>query len=109
LGTLGEDETPFSQGTLFNFRERLIAADLDDVLLTRSIEVARETRGFSFKALKAAFDSSPLFGAGRVEDTFNLIGHAARDLLHSVARRLEISPTEAATRAGIPLLTGSSL
>jgi IS5 family transposase len=109
LGTLGSDEAPFSQGSLFNFRERLMRADLDRVLLDRSVILARETRGFSPKALKAAFDSSPLFGAARVEDTFNLIGHAARDLLRSVARRLDVDMVEAARRAAIPLLTGPSL
>lgn len=109
LGSLGSDDAPFSQGTLFNFRERLIAADLDQRLLERTVELAKATRGFSYKALRAAFDASPLFGAGRVEDTFNLIGHAARELLKSAAQRLKISLEEAVKRAGIPLLTGSSL
>ena len=109
LGTLGSDEAPFSQGTLYNFRERLIAHDLDAVLLDRSITLAHKTRGFSPKALRAAFDASPLFGAGRVEDTFNLIGHAARELLRTVAERLGLDEAVAAQRAGIPLVTGSSL
>jgi hypothetical protein len=109
LDCLDSEAAPFSQGTLFNFRERLIAADLDRRLLERTVELAKKTRGFSFKALRAAFDSSPLFGAGRVEDTFNLIGHAAKELLRTAAARLGISFAEAVTRAGIPLLTGSSL
>jgi hypothetical protein len=109
LDTLGRDERPFSQGTLFNFRERLISADMDRRLLERTVELATKTREFSSKALRAAFDASPLFGAGRVEDTFNLIGHAARDLLTSAAQRLRLSVEETAKRAGIPLVTGSSL
>jgi len=109
LGTLGGDKEPFSQGTLYNFRGRLIAHNLDAVLLDRSIALAQTTRGFSAKALRAAFDASPLFGAGRVEDTFNLIGHAARELLRTVAERMELELDVAAERAGIPLVTGSSL
>lgn len=109
LDTLGEDERPFSQGTLFNFRERLISADMDRRLLERTVELATKTREFSPKALRAAFDASPLFGAGRVEDTFNLIGHAARDLLGSAAKRLRLTVEETAKRAGIPLVTASSL
>jgi hypothetical protein len=109
LNTLGSDEAPFSQGSLFNFRERLIANDLDRRLLDKTVELAKKTRGFSDKALRAAFDASPLFGAGRVEDTFNLIGHAARDVLGVVAKRLDISVEEAARRSGIPLVAGSSL
>jgi hypothetical protein len=109
LDTLGENEAPFSQGTLFNFRERLIRGDLDRRLLERTVELAKRTRGFSYKALRVAFDASPLFGAARVEDTFNLIGHAARDLLRTVAARLGLSLEEAARQAGIPLVTATSL
>jgi len=109
LGTLGSRTKPFEQGTLFHFRQRLIAKEMDKALLDRSIVLAQKTRGFSPKALRAAFDASPLFGAGRVEDTFNLIGHAAKDLLRSVADRLGLGLEEAAARAGIPLVTGSSL
>ena len=109
LGTLGSRVKPFEQGSLFNFRQRLMAKDMDKVLLERSIALAKKTRGFSPKALRAAFDASPLFGAGRVEDTFNLIGHAARELLQTVADRLGLELEAAAERAGIPLVTGSSL
>jgi hypothetical protein len=109
LGTLGSEEPPFSQGSLFNFRQRLIQHDMDRRLLERTVELARKTRGFSHTALRAALDSSPLFGAGRVEDTFNLIGHAVRDVVRTVAARLEIPFEEAAQRAGIPLIAGSSL
>lgn len=109
LGTLGQDDAPFSQGSLFNFRQRLIAAELDRRLLERTVELARRTGLFGDRALRAAFDASPLFGAGRVEDTFNLIGHAVRDVLQSVSRRLGISFSEAVERAGVPLVAGKSL
>jgi hypothetical protein len=109
LCRLGTDEPAFSQGTIFNFRQRLIAHDMDRRLVERTVELARSTQGFSHKALRAAFDSSPLFGAGRVEDTFNLIGHAVRDVVSTVAERLELTFDEAARRAGVPLVAGSSL
>lgn len=109
LDCLGQEDAPFAQGSLFNFRQRLISRDLDRRLLERTVELAGRTKGFGPRALRAAFDASPLFGAGRVEDTFNLIGHAARDLLGSVAKRLGVDLAQAAHRAGIPLLTGTSL
>lgn len=109
LNTLGSDEPPFSQGALFNFRQRLIAHDMDRRLLERTVQLARQTRGFGHTALRAAFDSSPLFGAGRVEDTFNLLGHAMRKVVQTVAAQLEIDFDDAAHRVGVPLLTGSSL
>src|SRR5713101_6880071 len=102
-------KAPFSQGALFNFRQRLIAHDLDRRLLERTVELARQTRGFSDKALRAAFDASPLFGAGRVEDTFNLIGHAMREVLRTVASRLGLEVDEAAHQAGVALITSTSL
>lgn len=40
LDRLGSDEPAFSQGALQNFRERLIAADLDRRLLERTVELA---------------------------------------------------------------------
>jgi hypothetical protein len=109
LDSLEDEDPPFSQGTLFTFRQRLIAHDMDRRLLERTVELAKTTRGFGATALRAAFDSSPLFGAGRVEDTFNLIGHAVRDVVGTVAKRLALSFEEAAKRAGIPLVNGSSL
>ena len=45
------------------------------------MELAARTKGFGSRALRAALDSSPLWGAGRVEDTFNLTGHALRKAL----------------------------
>lgn len=111
LGTLDDigEVGPFSQGTLVGFRARLIAADADRALLDRTVAWARERGGYSDRALRAAFDSSPLWGAGRVEDTINLLGHAARDVLRSTAMTMRCSMEEASQRAGTPLLTASSI
>ena len=88
LGSLdAEEDVPlFSQGTVFNFRERAREHGLMDVLLERTVALARETGGFSHKRLRAMIDSSPLMGAGRVEDTFNLIGRALSRLVDVSAR-----------------------
>ena len=76
LGTLGARSAPFSQGALVKFRTRMIAHDLDQKLLDRTVTLAKRTGRFGWQALRAALDSSPLVGAGRVEDTWNLIGRA---------------------------------
>jgi hypothetical protein len=61
LDRLGGEEPAFSQGALFEFRERLMAHDLDRRLLERTAEVARETKGFDPKklpqSLRVAVDS----------------------------------------------------
>jgi hypothetical protein len=50
-----------------------------------------------------------LWGAGRVEDTYNLLGHALRKALSVIARQQGRGLTAAAHDAGAELLSGSSL
>ena len=85
LDCMNAEEPPFSKGTLVAFRKRLIEKNLDRRLIERTVGLAAHTRGFGARALRAALDSSPLWGAGRVEDTFNLMGHALRKALGVIA------------------------
>jgi Transposase DDE domain/Transposase domain (DUF772) len=115
LDCLGASSPPFSQGGLQAFRERMIAHDMDRVLLDRTVALVRsgamtEAEGRSVsKALRAAIDSRPLAGAGRVEDTINLLGHAARSIVQLVSKLTELDPADICRRAGIPLLLASSI
>lgn len=113
LGVFGAEEPAFSQGALQRFRERLIAHDMDRRLLERTVELAKKTRGFDFKKLpktiRLAVDSRPLSGAGRVEDTFNLLGHAARKLLECAAAIGGIEPAALAKEVDAPALAASSV
>ena len=90
LDGLGAEQPPVSQGTLCNFRMRLIAHNLDKTLRDRTVALAEQTGGFGARPLRAVLDSPPLFGAGRGEDTVNLLGHALR-----LAAR-ELGPSAAA-------------
>ncbi|MBK8481147.1 MAG: transposase [Proteobacteria bacterium] len=103
----GAEEPPFAQGTLFNFRERMIEHGLDGVLFEKTVQLARETKGDSATHLRAAFDASPLYGAGRVEDTFNLIGRAALHVVRSAAARLGRPVKDVAKEAGIPVVAAT--
>jgi hypothetical protein len=87
LDCLEAEQAPFGKATLVRFRQALIAHDLDRRLIERTLELAESDGGFSARALRVALDSSPLWGAGRVEDTYNLLGHALRKALGSVARQ----------------------
>jgi hypothetical protein len=113
LGCLGAEAPPFSQGALQEFRERLIAADLDRRVLERTVELAKTTQAFDYrklpKTLRVAIDSSPLEGAGRVEDTFDLLAHAARNVVACAARLLGWTEEQVCMQAGIPLLVDSSI
>jgi len=109
LDCAGLERPLFSQGTFFNFRQRLIEHGLDEVLFQRTVQLARETGGFSATHLRAAFDASPLWGAGRVEDTFNLIGRATRLVVRTAAELLGRSEQQVAKQAGIPVLNATSI
>jgi hypothetical protein len=106
---LGAEQPPFSQGPLFNFRLRLIAHNLDKTLLERTVALAERTGGFGARQLRAALDSTPLFGAGRVEDTLNLRGHALRQAVGLAAQELDTSPAAVIEAAGLTLVGQSSL
>jgi transposase len=111
LDCLDADQPPFSKGTLFNFRTRLIQANLDRRLVERTVALASSPA--AGRQLRAALDSSPLWGAGRVEDTYNLMGHALRKALGVIARQqgwgLVDGTAALAEQAGAGVLGGSSL
>src|SRR5437763_3291453 len=100
---------PFSKGTFVTFRNALLAHHLDRRLLERTLEIAASTGAFNPRTLRAALDSSPLAGAGRVEDTYNLLGHAVHKAVDVLAVAQGREPTAVATEAGADLIAGSSL
>jgi hypothetical protein len=109
LGCLGAVDAPFSQGVLVKFRERMIAHQLDQLLLDRTVALAKQTGRFGWQALRAALDSSPLVGAGRVEDTWNLIGRALRTVATCAAKTLRMPREDVLREAGVTLLGTASL
>lgn len=113
LDCLGCEHPPFSQGALHDFRQRLIAHEMDRRLLDRTRELAKQTKAFDYKKLpkelEVAVDSSPLLGAGRVEDIFNLLAHAAMKLVLCVARLRDRPAELLVDELGIPMLAESSI
>lgn len=100
---------PFSKGTLVAFRQRLIAQHLDRRLVERTVELAATRGAFGPRQLRAALDSSPLWGAGRVEDTYNLLGHALRKAVGVIARQQGRGLRAVAAEPGASLIAASSL
>lgn len=109
LDCLDTKQAPFSKGTLVAFRQRLIEGQMDRRLIERTIEIASQSQGFGSRALRAALDSSPLWGAGRVEDTYNLVGHALKKVLRVVADQQGRELVEVAKEAGAEMVGATSL
>ena len=88
LDCMDHAQAPFSKATLGVFRARLIAHQLDRRLVERTVGLYGQLAGrVAGGKLRAALDSSPLWGAGRVEDTINLLGHALRKVVGVLARQ----------------------
>ncbi len=109
LGTLDAPGAPFGQGSLVRFRTRMIAHDLDKKLLERTVELAKQSTTFGWKKLRVALDSSPLEGAGRVEDTWNLIGRAMSKVVSAVSTALDVDEADVIRDAGLSTLTADSI
>jgi hypothetical protein len=109
LDCLGCAHAPFSQGVLVKFRARLIAHDLDQKLLDRTVALAKQTGRFGWQTLRAALDSSPLLGAGRVQDTWNLIGRALGTVATCAAKAVGRPRAAVVREAGVTLLAAPSL
>jgi hypothetical protein len=109
LDCLGAEPPPCSQGTLCNVRMRLIAHDVDKTLLDRTVALAEQTGGVGARQLRAVLDSTPLVGAGRVEDTVHLLGHALRQAVGLAAQALGTSTVAGREAAGLTLVGHSRL
>lgn len=109
LDCLECEQAPFSKATLVRCRQAMIKHRLERRLIERTIELAAKTGGFGSRQLRAALDSSPLWGAGRVEDTYNLMGHALKKALGVIAAQQGRELSDLASEAGATVVSGSSL
>jgi hypothetical protein len=78
-------------------------------LVERTVALAAQSGEVGSRQLRGALDSSPLWGAGRVEDTYNLLGHALKKALGVIARQQGWELAVVAEAAGASVVAGSSL
>jgi hypothetical protein len=109
LDCVDTEEAPFSKGTLVAFRKLLIEGQMDRRLIERTIEIANQSQAFGSRPLRAALDSSPLWGAGRVEDTYTLLGHALKKVIQVVADQQGREVVEVGQEVGAEVVCGTSL
>jgi hypothetical protein len=100
---------PCSQGPLGAFRQRLIAPHLERRLGERPVELAAPSGAFGPRQVRAAWERSPRWGAGRGADTYHLVGHALRQAVGGSARQQGRGRRAVAAEAGASLLAASSL
>lgn len=103
------NKLPSARVHWLDFVQRGIASQADRRLIERTIEMAQIRQGYSSRSLRAALDSSPLWGATRVEDTYNLLAHALRKALEVIARNQKQDLATIAQQAGADIVSGSSL
>ncbi|MGK7878069.1 MAG: IS1182 family transposase [Xenococcaceae cyanobacterium] len=109
LDCLDCEKAPFGKGTLVRFRAALIAKQGDRRLVEQTVKMAEKIGGYSSRSLRGALDSSPLWGAARVEDTYNLLGHALKKALEVIARQQGQDLSSIAKEAKAEIIVGSSL
>ncbi len=106
------------------FGQALIIDQLDRRLIERTVELAQNSQKFGSRQLRAALDSSPLWGAAKlarshseetslgslvkVEEPYNLLGQALSKALSVIARQQGRELTAIACEMEADLLTGSS-
>lgn len=109
LDCLDCEKAPFSKGTLVKFRALLISQSFDRRLIEKTVEMAKVRGGYNSSSLRIALDSSPLWGAARVEDTYNLLGHALRKALSIIAESNQDSLENVASSFSADLVAKTSL
>ena len=82
---VGDDEQPFAKSTLCMFRNQLIIHDKAKMIFAKGLNFLGH-KGFIKKNKKTfAIDTTPIFGRGAVEDTFNLLAEGLRGTLKVLA------------------------
>lgn len=79
------NEEPFAKSTLWLFRTQLIVHEEAQMIFKRSLTHARRKGFFKSPKLRAVLDTTPIFGRGAVEDTYNLLAESLRQVLRVLA------------------------
>jgi len=67
------DDRPFAKSTLQLFRSQLIINEEAGKVFKKSLAFARQSGHLKNRKIKAALDTSNIFGRGAVKDTYNLL------------------------------------
>ncbi len=85
---LGIDEVGFDATSLCRFRARLVINNKERLFFEKTVAAAREY-GLISAQVAEVIDSTPVLGAGAVQDTYNLLRSAVRKMLKVTRTRPE--------------------
>ncbi|NQU96481.1 MAG: IS1182 family transposase [Chloroflexi bacterium] len=102
------EERPFAKSTLQLFRAHLMIHDKARLIFERSLGLARSRGHLKGRKMRAALDTTVIFGRGAVEDTYNLIAHGIAELCRGLAEVAEEELEAWAEEHGLGRYFGSS-
>jgi hypothetical protein len=108
---LAIDEVLCTRSSLVNFRARLHVHKEGERIFNRILERAAEAGVLKTRGSKAkvVLDTTPIFGKGAVEDTYNLLATGIQQLVSALARVAGKRPQGWAKENGLGRYYGSSI
>ena len=90
-------DVPFVKSVLCEFRNKLILHKQQKRFFDLSLKHARTQGFFKSRNIQIALDTTPIFGRGAVEDTYNMLAEALRLLISALSAFARQSAEEFAT------------
>jgi len=78
---VSDEEEPFAKSTLCLFRNQLIIHEEAKMLFKKGLEYLSKQGFIKRHKITVALDTTPIFGRGAVEDTFNLLSEGLRQIM----------------------------
>jgi len=100
---------PFAKSTLQLFRSQLLIHDQAGAVFQASLEEAKRKGLLRGKKRTIALDTTPIFGKGAVQDTYNLLATGIVMLVRALAATAQQKPAEWAASHGLSRYFGRSL
>jgi len=82
---VSDEEVPFVKSTLCLFRNQLILHKEAKLIFRKGLEYLRKQGFVKRHKVRLALDTTPIFGKGAVEDTFNMLAEGLRQVLRVLA------------------------
>jgi transposase len=87
-------DVPFVKSVLCEFRNKLILHKQQKRFFELSLRHARAQGFFKARNIRVAVDTTPIFGRGAVEDTFNMLAEALRLLIRTLSTEAQQTPED---------------